>query len=214
MSIVLDKKIGINLSKGSKISLEKEGKRLEEVCIGLNWGAIKKKSSFFGLIGGGSDTVDLDGSVTLFNDSKRALETVSYRKLKSSDGSIQHSGDDRSGDAGGDDGKDNEIIQIILPKVSIDVTQIVFFLNSYKGQDFADIPYSKIRIFEGNHKEVKSVFATFNLSSDPSFSGSVSMVMGKLVRKANGNWDFSAIGEAIAAPNIDETIKVIQQNYL
>jgi tellurium resistance protein TerZ len=214
MSIVLDKKIGINLSKGSKISLEKEGKRLEEVCIGLNWGVIKKKSSFFGLVGGGQDAVDLDGSVSLFDDAKKVRETISYRKLKSSDGAVQHSGDDRSGDTSGDDGKDNEVIQIVLPRINPEITQIVFFLNSFKGQDFATIPYSKIRIFEGNKNEVKSVFATFNLSADPSFSNSVSMVMGKLTKKPNGNWDFTAIGEAVRAANIDETIKVIQQNYL
>ncbi|MFY7787108.1 MAG: TerD family protein [Thermoflexibacteraceae bacterium] len=206
--------MAINLNKGSRISLEKEGKRLEEVCIGLNWGVIKKKSSFFGLIGGGKEDVDLDGSVSLFNDNKKVIETVSYRKLKSSDGAIIHSGDDRSGDSAGDDGKDNEVIQINLPRINADITQIVFFLNSFKGQDFADIPYSKIRIFEGNKNEVKSVFATFNLSAEPSFAGSVSMIMGKLTKKPNGNWEFIAIGEAVKAANIDETIKVIQQNYL
>ena len=46
MSIELNKKTGINLSKGSRISLEKDGHKLEEVCIGLNWGSIKKPAFF------------------------------------------------------------------------------------------------------------------------------------------------------------------------
>lgn len=211
MSISLDKKTGINLKKGSSISLEKEGKKLEQVCIGLNWGAIEKKQ-FFGLFNE-KQGVDLDGSVTMFDKTGSMLDTVYYKKLWSFDIAINHSGDDRSGDAGGDDGLDNEVIQINLNKVSQDVEQIVFYLNSFKGQSFSSIPYSKIRIFEGNNKEVKEVFATFNLSAEESFAGKVSMIMGKLIRKGS-NWEFKAIGEAVSAKGINETIKTIQNSYL
>ena len=114
MSISLNKKTGISLKKGSKISLQKEGKKLEQVCIGLNWGAIEKKG-FFSFLAG-SETVDLDGSVTTFDSAKNELETIYYHKLRSKDKSIVHSGDDRSGDVGGDDGKDNEVIQLDLTK--------------------------------------------------------------------------------------------------
>ncbi len=216
MSIELNKKTGINLSKGSRISLEKDGHKLEEVCIGLNWGSIKKPA-FFGLF---KETiaVDLDGSVTTYGEQdgkeNAIIETVYYKKLRSRDGAIIHSGDDRDGDTDGDDGFDNEVIQIKLNQVNPKVTSIVFYLNSYNNQDFADIPYSKIRIFEGTPTRVQSVFATFNLSGDASFKGYVSMVMGKLVRKPNGNWEFATIGEAIAAKNIDDTILTIQNKYL
>jgi tellurium resistance protein TerZ len=211
MSISLDKKTGINLKKGTSISLEKNGKLLEEVCIGLNWGAIKKKA-LFGLFYD-SQSVDLDGSVTLFGSNKTYLDTVYYKKLTSYDNAIKHSGDDRIGDVGKADEYDNEVIQINLRKTHVDVEQIFFYLNSYKGQDFAAIPYSKIRIFEGTPRDVKEVFATFNLSADPSFAGNVSMIMGKLVRTKN-NWEFKAIGEAIPAKDIQEIIKYIKENYL
>lgn len=212
MSINLDKKTGINLKKGSSISLEKAGKILEEVCIGLNWGVIKKKTGFFNLFSENID-VDLDGSVSMFDEKGVLLDTVSYSKLSSFDRSIQHSGDDRGGDQGGDDGKDNEIIEINLRKTDARVAQIIFYLNSYRGQDFAEIPYSKIRIFEGSKKEVKEVFATFNLSADPQFAGKVSMIMGKLIRTKN-NWLFHVIGEAVATKDIGHTIKLIQKHYL
>jgi tellurium resistance protein TerZ len=211
MSISLDKKTGINLKKGSSISLEKEGKKLEQVCIGLNWGAIEKKQ-FFGFFKD-KEAVDLDGSVSMFDRNGKMLDTVYYKKLQSFDYSIKHSGDDRQGDSGGDDDQDNEVIQINLTAVNPEVEQIVFYLNSFKEQSFSTIPYSKIRIFEGNRKNVVEVFATFNLSAEESFAGKVSMIMGKLVRKAH-NWEFKAIGEAIAAKGINETIKVIQDSYL
>ncbi|MCS6796196.1 MAG: TerD family protein [Raineya sp.] len=212
MSIQLDKKTGINLSKGSKISLEKEGKRLEEVCVGLNWGAIKK-GIFFNLFKQ-TIAVDLDGSVTTYDENKQILETVYYRRLRSKDGAIIHSGDDRDGDIYGDDELDNEVIEINLTKVNPKVKYIVFYLNSYNGQDFSQIPYSKIRIFEGNSKRVDSVFATFNLSAEEAFKKHVSMVLGKLTRKENGQWEFTAIGEAAPTKNIDETILHIQKHHL
>lgn len=211
MAISLNKKTGINLKKGSSISLEKQGKLLEKVCIGLNWGAIQKKA-LFGLVKT-AHSVDLDGSVTTFDKDGNDLDTVYYSKLKSNDGAISHSGDDVRGDAGGDDGFDNEIIEINLTKVAPEVEQIVFYLNSYNGQDFADIPYSKIRIFEGNRHKVDDVFATFNLSADASFAGNVSMVMGKLIRTRN-NWKFDAIGDAVPTRKIQDTIPYIKENYL
>ncbi len=203
---------GINLNKGSKISLEKEGKKLERICIGLNWGAIEKKT-FFGLFKE-KETVDLDGSVTMFYADKTAFDTVYYHHLKSDDGSIIHSGDDRVGDVKSYDDLDNEVIQIDLRKVHTSVSTIIFYLNSYKEQDFADIPYSKIKIFEGTASRVDSIFATLNLSSDSSFRGFVSMVMGKLIRKTNDNWEFIAIGEPVPTNGINETIAYIKEKYL
>lgn len=211
MAIALNKKTGINLKKGSSISLEKDGKSLQDVCIGLNWGAIEKRV-FFGMFSH-SESVDLDGSITMFDKNDNDVDTVCYSKLVSSDGSIRHSGDDLSGDSGGDDGIDNEIIQIDLRKVDPKIENIFIYLNSFKGQDFSAIPYSKIRVFEGNKTSVKSVFATFNLSADPSHKGHVSMIMGKLFRKNNG-WEFFTIGESITVKDINGTIKVIKGKYL
>jgi tellurium resistance protein TerZ len=211
MSIEPNKQTGVNLSKGSSISLVKEEMKLEEVCIGINWGAIQKKFliSFFNE----TETVDLDGSASMFDESGVMVDTVYYRKLLSKDQAVKHSGDDRKGDIDRADEFDNEVIQVNLKNVNPDIKQIFFYINSFKGQDFATIPYSKIRIFEGTPSQVASVFATFNLSAEPAFVGKVSMIMGKMVREANG-WKFVTIGDAIGAKNIDETIKVIEAKYL
>jgi tellurium resistance protein TerZ len=202
---------GVNLSKGSTISLIKAEKKLEEICVGINWGAIHKKYliSFFNE----TETVDLDASVSMFDAEGNMVDTVYYRKLISKDQSIKHSGDDRKGDLDKADDFDNEVIMVNLPKVNPEVKQIFFYINSFKGQDFEMIPYSKIRIFEGTPSQVLSVFATFNLSAEPDFAGKISMIMGKLVREGTG-WKFVTIGEAVDARNIDETIKTIQEKYL
>ena len=211
MSISLNKKTGINLKKGTSISLKKEKKKLEKVCVGLNWGSIEKKY-LFGMVKG-NKAVDLDGSVTLFGANNTALETVYYNNLRSSDGSVRHSGDDLTGDVGGDDGLDNEVIQIDLGKVSQHVQQIVVYLNSYENQDFASIPFSKIRIFEGSPTRVEDVFATFSLSSDSSLAGKVAMIMGKFVRTGD-TWEFKTIGEAATTRKVSDTIEVIREKYL
>lgn len=201
----------ISLKKNSMISLEKNGEDFKNLCIGLDWGVIKKKA-FFGLIND-SESVDLDGSVTMFDAYKKEKDTVYYRRLVSQDGSVRHSGDDRVGDSSADN-KDNEVIYINLQKVASDVTTIVFYLNSFKQQDFSSIPYSKIRIIEGEHHNPNKVFATYDLSSDASFKGFTSMVMAKMNRVAGNKWTFTAIGEPVAAKDIAGTIKVIKEQYL
>jgi tellurium resistance protein TerZ len=211
MSEELKKRTGIVLTKGSGISLVKADKPLESVAVGLNWGAINQKS-FFGLFSN-DVAVDLDGTVTLFDEQKRPLETVYYGSLKSSDGSVKHSGDDRSGDVGGDDGRDNEVITIDLSKISPQVSIIYIYLNSFNQFHFGEIPFTKVRVFEGDRKRVDHVLATFNLNAESGFDGKVSMVMGKLV-KENGTWKFIAIGQAIAAKDIEGTINYLKTNNL
>ncbi|MCZ2356710.1 MAG: tellurium resistance TerZ family protein [Bacteroidia bacterium] len=211
MGINLDKKTGINLSKGSSISLEKQGAKLEHICVGVNWGAIQH--SFFFNLFQQTETVDLDASVSLFDNKKNNVDTIFFNKLISADGAVQHSGDDRQGDLGRDDDLDNEVISVTLSKINPAIEQIVFFLNSFKNQDFAHIPYSKIRIYEGTPKYVQEVFATYNCSSERSFSGHVTMILAKLVRSGQ-NWEFKVIGEASPARGIRETIAEIQLKYL
>jgi len=196
----------INLKKGSSISLEKDGKKLENIYVGLNWGKI---GSFWGLV---KTSVDLDGSASMFAADKSHIDTVYFNKRYSHDGSVQHSGDDLTGDDAADD-KDNEVISIDLKKVSAKVETVVIFLNSYKGQEFHTIPYAKIRLLEGTKKEARTVFATFNLSAGPEYKGKVSMIMAKIIRNG-GDWKFVTIGDATEACNIKETVGLIKQQYL
>ncbi len=205
--------MAIDLKKGAGINLEKSGGgKLEKVCVGLNWGAIKKKS-FFGLLSANED-VDLDGSAAVFDVNKKLLDTIYFKQIRSKDGAIRHSGDDLTGDEGGDDGLDNEVITINFSKISDEAHTIVLFLNSYQKQDFSIIPYSKVRVFEGTPQRVDTVLVNFNLSADDTFAGHVSMIMGKFIRQEGGNWRFEAIGEPSESARVFDTVDVIQEKYL
>jgi tellurium resistance protein TerZ len=203
--------MAINLQKGQRINLKKDnGTTLQNVCVGVNWGAIEKK----GWLGGTSkEAVDLDASCALFDDAKNLLDVIYFGQLKSKDGAIKHSGDDLTGDLGGDDGLDNEIITVDFSKLNPNTTSVAFMLNSFRGHDFGTIPFASIRIYEGTPSRVNEVFATYNIAKGEGFAGHVSMVMG-VFYKRNNEWKFNAIGEPTKDKKLEETIRTVQQNYL
>lgn len=231
--------MAINLQKGQRIDLSKKSSsgagvgtatgKLTKFCVGVNWGAIEtEKKTFFGGRKIVKRAVDLDLScIMMFSDKKRfdhlyspeynpnALQKLGLPpgKLVSRDGALRHSGDDMTGDMDGDDGLDNEIISVDLERVDPNVEQIFFFLNNVGREDFFQIPFAKIRMYEGTPSRVDEVYANFDIVSDTSYSGRRSLIMGKLYRK-NGEWKFNAIGDATTDPNFAGTIYTIVKNYV
>lgn len=202
--------MAISLQKGQRISLEKSsGGALQKLCVGANWGAIEKK----GLLGKKMVAVDLDLSVALFDSNKALVDLVYFGQLQAKKGGIKHSGDDTQGDVGGDDGLDNEVVTIDLSAIDSKADQVVFILNSYKNQDFKDIPFASVRIYEGTPSRVDEIFATYDIASDEKFAGSVAMIMGKLY-KHNGSWKFSAIGDTSMDKKLEQIVTAIQKKYL
>lgn len=204
--------MAINLQKGQRINLEKSnGTKLQNVCVGINWGAIEKKGMFgFGTT---KEAVDLDASCALFNEAKQTIDVVYFGSLKSKDGAVAHSGDDLTGDLGGDDGLDNEIITLDFTKLNPQVTHVAFVLNSFRGHDFGTIPFASIRIYEGTPKRVNEVFATFDIAKGAGFAGHTSMVMGVFYKK-NGEWKFNAVGEPTKDKKLEDTVKTVANQYL
>ncbi|MGH8853282.1 MAG: TerD family protein, partial [Telluria sp.] len=159
--------MSVNLQKGQKISLDKEaGGALSRVTMGLGWDVAKSKG-FFGFGGGGKgDAVDLDASVVMFDESNRPVDTVWFRQLKSKDGSIVHSGDNRTGAGDGDD----EQISVDLGRVPATVKSLVFTVNSFTGQNFSTVENAYCRLINaGNNQEV----ARFNLSVQGSHTAQI-----------------------------------------
>jgi tellurium resistance protein TerZ len=203
--------MAIKLEKGQRINLEKNnGSKLQNLCVGVNWGAIEKKN-WLGFKS--MEAVDLDASCATFDAKNNMLEVIYFRNLKSQNGSIRHSGDDLTGDMGGDDGLDNEVITVDLAKLSPEVEKIAFVLNSFRGHDFKTIPFASIRIYEGTPSRVNEVFATYDIANDATFAGSVSMVMGVFYKK-NGEWKFNAIGEATRDRDLQGTLTTVISKYL
>lgn len=200
----------ISLEKGQRISLEKNGNGLNEVCIGVNWGAIEKKG-FFG--GNKKVAVDLDASVGVFDSNKNLGAVVYFGELKALDGAISHSGDDRTGDMDGDDGLDNEIITIKMNNLPASVDKVAIVLNSFDGHDFKTIPFASIRLYEGTPTRVDNVIASYNIANDSKFNGSVSMVLGIMYRH-NNSWKFRAVGEPTSDRELKGTLQTVAKIYL
>jgi len=175
--------MSVNLSKGQKISLDKEaGTSLGKVVMGLGWDAVKKKG-FLGF-GGSTPDIDLDASCLMFSEQGRLVDTVWFRKLRSSDGSVTHTGDNRTGAGDGDD----EQIIVELTQVPAEVKSLVFTVNSFTGQNFSQIENATCRLLDGNtQKEV----ARFDLSTTGNHTA---QIMAKVYRH-NGEWKMHAIGE-------------------
>ncbi len=193
--------MAVNLQKGQKISLEKEaGSGLTKVTMGLGWDVAKKKG-FLGF-GGGSVDIDLDTSCLLFDEQGQMVDIVWFRQLQSKDGSIKHSGDNRTGAGEGDD----EQIVVDLTRIPANVKSLVFTVNSFTGQSFAQVENAYCRIVNaGNNQEV----ARYNLSCQGEHSA---QIMAK-VYKHNGEWKMHAIGENGQGRTFEQLIPQIR-NYL
>jgi tellurium resistance protein TerZ len=189
--------MSVNLTKGQKISLEKEaGGSLNRVVMGLGWDAVKSKG-FLGF-GAKSADIDLDASCVLFDEDNKPLDVVWFRQLKSRDGSVFHSGDNRTGAGDGDD----EQINVALQSVPGNVRSIVFTVNSFTGQSFAQVENAYCRLVSAeNGKEV----ARFNLSVQGQHNA---QIMAKLYRH-NGEWKMHAIGENGAGRTFDDLLPQI-----
>lgn len=223
MAIDLEKK----LQKGERFNLEKEtGAKLLKFCVGCNWGAITTQ----GVLGIGKKMVevDLDLSCVMYDTTGKMcdhLYSPLYRKeflknynlplgkVDTLDGALHHTGDDRSGDTDGDDGLDNEIITVDLQKINPNVQQVFFFLNNCGKEDFSQIPYASIRMFEGTPDRVDKVFASYNVSAESAYIGKTAIVMGELY-KHNDAWKFNAIGDAYPHENLGVTIQHISKQYI
>jgi tellurium resistance protein TerZ len=172
--------MSVSLSKGQKVSLTKSGGgTLTRVRMGLGWDAVKKK----GLFGSRAQSIDLDASCLLFNSGGTLVDQVWFRQLASNDGSVQHTGDNRTGAGDGDD----ESIRVDLSRVPGTVATLVFTVNSFTGQDFSQISNAFCRLIdESNEAEI----ARYDLSGSGAHTA---QIMAKLSRDGQG-WSMTAIG--------------------
>lgn len=184
--------MAVTLQKGQKISLDKEaGSTLTQIVMGLGWDPIKKKGLFG--FGGSQPEVDLDASCVLFDEQNQVVDTVWFRQLTSRDGSIRHTGDNRTGEGDGDD----EQILVNLAQVPANVKSLMFVVNSFTGQNFSQIDNATCRILNGQgNQEV----ARYNLSCQGAHSA---QIMVKLYRH-NGEWKVHAIGENCSGRTFQE----------
>lgn len=174
--------MAISLQKGGNVSLSKEAPGLNKIHIGLGWDVRATDGSAF----------DLDASAFLLNDTgkvRSSADFIFYNQLKSADGSIEHTGDNTTGQGDGDD----ETINVTLNSVPADVTKIVITVTIHEAdtrhQNFGQVSNAFVRIVnaDGNAE-----IARFDLSEDASTN--TAMIFGELYRHG-GEWKFKAVGQ-------------------
>ena len=177
--------MGVSLSKGGNVSLSKTDPDMKNVLIGLGWDVRTTDGQDY----------DLDASVFLLAENGKVrndLDFIFYNNLRSTDGSVEHTGDNRTGKGDGDD----ESIKIKLDKIPADVAKIVFVVTIHdatvRRQNFGQVEGAFIRLVnDDNQIEV----TRYDLTEDASTE--TAMLFGELYRH-NGEWKFRAVGQGYA----------------
>lgn len=173
--------MSVSLSKGGNVSLSKAAPTMKNVLVGLGWDARSTDGQDF----------DLDASAFLLaaNGKVRSdADFIFYNNLRSADGSVVHTGDNRTGEGDGDD----EALKIKLDTIPSDVEKIIFVVTIHEAQarrqSFGQVSGAFIRLVnDDNQIEV----ARYDLTEDASTE--TAMLFGELYRH-NGEWKFRAVG--------------------
>lgn len=174
--------MAISLSKGQKVDLTKTNPGLQATMVGLGWDVNKYD---------GGNSFDLDVSVFLLNDQGKCSsekDLIFFNNLQGGNGSVVHTGDNRTGQGEGDD----EEIKVNLSQVPAEVEKIAFTITIHdaeaRNQNFGQVSNAYVRIVnEASNEEL----IRYDLGED--FSIETAVVVGELYRHS-GEWKFSAIG--------------------
>ncbi|MFD7920504.1 TerD family protein [Streptomyces sp. NPDC059740] len=177
--------MGVTLAKGGNVSLSKAAPNLEKIMVGLGWDARSTTGAPF----------DLDASALLCAGGRVLGDEyfVFYNNLTSPEGSVEHTGDNLTGEGEGDD----ESILVDLGSVPEAVEKIVFPVSIHeadaRGQSFGQVSNAFIRVV---NQADDSELARYDLSEDA--AGETAMIFGEVYRHS-GEWKFRAVGQGYAS---------------
>jgi len=174
--------MSVSLSKGGNVSLTKQAPGLTAVLVGLGWDARTTTGADF----------DLDASALMVGTSGKILSDshfVFFNNLTSPDGSVEHTGDNLTGEVEGDD----EAIKVNLAAVPAEADKVVFTVSIYdaesRGQSFGQVRNAFIRVV---NQADNAELTRYDLSED--YSNETAMIFGELYRNA-AEWKFRAVGQ-------------------
>ncbi|MDL4771343.1 MULTISPECIES: TerD family protein [Thermomonosporaceae] len=178
--------MGVSLAKGGNVSLTKAAPNLTAVTVGLGWDVRATTGADF----------DLDASALMLSTGGKVMSDqhfVFFNNLRSPDGSVEHTGDNLTGEGEGDD----ESINVDLVAVPAECDRIVFPVSIYdadnRQQSFGQVRNAFIRIV---NRSDNNELARFDLTEDASTE--TAMVFGELYRHS-GEWKFRAVGQGYAS---------------
>jgi tellurium resistance protein TerD len=174
--------MSVSLSKGGNVSLSKEAPGLQAVLVGLGWDVRTTTGADF----------DLDASALMVGADGKIISDahfIFFNNLTSPDGSVEHTGDNLTGEGEGDD----EAIKVSLVGVPPEVDRIVVTVSIYdadnRQQSFGQVRNAFIRVVnQADNKEL----TRYDLSEDASTE--TAMIFGELYRSGS-EWKFRAVGQ-------------------
>ncbi len=177
--------MAISLSKGGNVNLSKEAPGLNKIIVGLGWDARATDGAAFDL-DASAFLVKLDGKVRSDSD------FIFYNQPKSACGSVEHTGDNKTGAGEGDD----EAVKVTLSTIPADLDKIVFAVTIHdaeaRKQNFGQVSHAYIRIM---NEEGGAEIARYDLSEDASVE--TAMIFGEIYR-VGADWKFKAVGQGFA----------------
>ncbi|WP_406262727.1 TerD family protein [Streptomyces chartreusis] len=182
----------VSLQKNQTVSLMKGGRPLlSQVQMGLGWEPAYR----------GKD-IDLDASVIAYGPQRNHIDSCYFGKLQIVNGAIRHSGDNLTGEGGGDD----EVITVDLGRLPQDVTGLVFTVNSFSGQKFTEVAKAYCRLIDALSGEE---LVRFDLTSAEPQTG---VLMAKLIRQFSGEWEMTAMGDFVKSRTVRGMVKPAAQS--
>ena len=182
----MESTVTVSLTKGGNVSLTKQAPHMTAAMVGLGWDARTTDGKAFDL---DASAIGCDANGKVISDSY----FVFFNNLKSPDGSIEHTGDNTTGEGDGDD----EAIKVNLAAVPAEIDKVVFIVSIYeadtRGQSFGQVRNAYIRVL---NQTDNAEIARYDLSEDA--SSETAMVFAELYRNA-GEWKFRAVGQGYAS---------------
>ena len=177
--------MAISLNKGGNLSLSKSDPGLKKISVGLGWDVRETEGVDF----------DLDASCFLTGETGKVrsdADFIFYNQLQTPDGSVQHTGDNLTGEGEGDD----ESIIVDLNKISPEIFKLAFSVTIHdapaRGQNFGQVSAAFIRVV---NVDTDNEIVRYDLSEDASTE--TAMIFGEVYRNS-GEWKFRAVGQGFA----------------
>ena len=148
--------------------------------------------------------IDLDASAILLDQNLQHVDTVWFRQLRSHDGSIRHSGDEREGDAYGDDEK----IHLSLPGLPKNVEYVGLVINSFSGQELDDVNSASCHLFD---PKTNTDVARYTLTNCKSLNHHTALVMACFYRSPMSEWCLRIIAEPAQGRQVHDNIDELQR---
>lgn len=181
----------VSLQKNQTVSLVKGGKPLlSQVKMGLGW-----EPAFRG------KDIDLDASVIAYDAQRKHIDSCYFGKLSIVGGAVKHSGDNLTGEGGGDD----EVIVVDLGRLPAEVSGLVFTVNSFSGQKFTEVAKAYCRLLDAGTGEE---LVRFDLTGAEAQTG---VMMAKLIKQFSGEWEMTAIGDFVKSRTVRGMVKPAAQ---